>query len=192
MTSSIVTLVSKINIIDFFMGVTTSIVAMIVWQLYDKYVSNRPLKQLEGYWFEMIAESQDRKYSIGKISYNRRQKTYNLDGVNYMNNGEPVCKWESISLDIDFVNNKIYYTFKASFINNLNEENYGFGVINLNRELIPINGHYIEAAIHGLPYSHTMEKLGKIVDELGVKRKSNESMEQFFSRIVEDKNTMLT
>lgn len=173
----------------FLFGVATSLVATALWQIYDRYIINRPLAYLIGDWFEIIPSSPDRMYSIGEIRYNRRSKKYAFDGINYKNNGEPVCKWESISFDIDHSARKIFYTFRASFFDALHEENYGFGVLNLkedkNGNILPFDGHYIEANAQGVPYSHSMHKINAIIETIGISTNNLESKMDYFSRIVD-------
>lgn len=172
---------------EFLLGVGASLLATLLWHFYDLYIAHRPLVGLFGEWFEVIPQSPDRKYSIGEIHWDRKNKMYRFDGVNFTNDGDRICKWESISFTVDARARKAFYIFKASFFNELNKENYGFGVLNLQElddgRLAPVDGHYIEAHGKGVPYSHSMDRLPDIIKRLEVYR-GVDLRQQFHKRIV--------
>jgi hypothetical protein len=163
--------------------------------LYERHKAKRAyahLQALTGYWFEFIPKSEGRNYSIGKFQYNQHKKSYTFDGANYKNDGEVFCTWESTHVHSDFENRKIYYIFRASLKGALHAENYGFGVVNITEDanglLIPVSGHYIETKEDAKPYTHSMERLEKIIEDLSLKQ-DREDVDAFHSRLIQRYHT---
>jgi hypothetical protein len=176
------------QIIVFIVGVLASFLAAHLFEARQVRRAAKPLRSLNGYWFEYVPTSKGRNYSIGKVQFQKTTRSLAFDGANYSNDGRLFCTWDSINVHVDLSTRKLFYIFRACLKDARHSENYGFGVVNISEgkdgKPKPESGHYIEAKGDARPHSHTMVALDEIIAKLGLSQRAEESTEDFHSRIV--------
>lgn len=172
---------------NFTLGVFASLVATFIWYAVSLFVSYRRMAYLGGYWFQEIPTFGERRYSIGRFSYNKYSRSFTFDGTNFNLNGKPVCDWESVNLYTDFRARKILYTFRGNLREETYTQFYGFGVMNLENDqqgrLVPIKGFFQDAQEASSPQTFVITKLDEMAESLGVAQGSR-SIEDFHSYVI--------
>jgi hypothetical protein len=145
-----------------------ALVVGILWLTVDathKFRARRAIAHLrdalEGVWVEYIPDSEGRRISIGRIYFDDQKKTFQFDGTNYHDDLRPYCYWQTVASIFDHHELKLYYTFKAQVVNQLDKTYYGFGWVCMGRDGGHFNvddGHYVSANIDGRPMTHSMNR----------------------------------
>ena len=90
---------------------------------YKKYYNN-----LSGYWVEIIRGQENRKYSIGSLSYNSKLKRAHYNGINFNNDGSVHYYWRTEKTWVDPDKDKMLYIYSVSKNGKKYEIKEGFGV----------------------------------------------------------------
>ncbi|MEO1518101.1 MAG: hypothetical protein AAFV95_23980 [Bacteroidota bacterium] len=89
------------------------------------------LKNLQGYWLEIIFSDEQRQFSIGRFIYNEIKKEYEFNGINYKNSGKEFYEWNTIKMVSDFNKNRLYYLYSVIKFEAMNREDYGLGMVQI-------------------------------------------------------------
>ena len=147
---------------------------------YDNETDTKILKQLEGYWLELIHEQikSKRIFSDGEFTYNESTLEFEYNGVNYFCNGKQYYQWKSINLVTDFRRYNVYYIYTIVSDKKMYEEKYGFGLLNLKRDIKTKawwieKGYFLDAEDEKKPKHHKIYNFKEITELINEKSKLN-------------------
>jgi len=141
-------------------------------KFFDNEADTKILNQLEGYWLELIFEQKDdnRIFSIGEFGYNQSTLEFEYNGKNYFQDGKKYYEWKSIKLVTDFRRNNLYYIYTIVSDKQMHQEKYGFGLVNLKRDLKNSwwmeKGYFLDAGDEKNPKHHQIINLEEITKEI--------------------------
>jgi hypothetical protein len=152
-------IVSTQDVINFFSGIVTGIIAAYAYELLISIRQRSALKSLEGLWLEKIDGKLDQRFSFGTFSFSFSDKRFHYDGTSYLNNLEPYYEWKSISLDFEKGAERIFYIYRVCLFTTPANEHHGFGVMNLRRcsagnDFRAYSGYFLDAEKKGSAPRH--------------------------------------
>lgn len=141
-------------VIGFVVGLITEFVADYLIRRVKSQRNKKHLNDLEGYWIEIIKGQSDRTLSIAKFDFNDFTLEYQLDGVNYYNDGSIYYEWTTEETIFKPEVKKILYFYSVVKNGNYHEQKHGFGVIRLekiNKKYTMKNGYFMDAGDENNP-----------------------------------------
>lgn len=156
--------------LTFVLGVLASLIATAIWVGLSVLKDHLQLGYLQGYWLQTIPQYEGRTCSIGRFTYDRRNRRFTWDGTNYGVDGKPMNDWKTIYFHADLENRQLIYTFQANKREEPFHPFYGFGVIYLQRtngrKFIPTNGFFQDAEPTARPQQFTLHRMEDIMENL--------------------------
>lgn len=154
----------------------SAVMAALIYKLLEYALIEIPLKIhplrkmfdsraiFEGTWLQATNKDGVRYYSFEKIIYDKKTKTYAIEGESFDSNGDMHSAWKSNDLKFDLSKSEIMYNYKSEIHEDKKDLN-GYGLMtfqgDINGKYNRGTGYYVDFGGNPVQCVYSFEKLTK-------------------------------
>ena len=177
-------------IIGFLLGIISSMIATILLNKNRAAKENRIYKHLAGIWLERIDGQDDRRFSIAYFRFEKSDRKYHYNGINFKNDGTIYYRWRSEKIFKDTDTERILYIYSVSDNGVIYTLKEGFGVSYFDyvrNECNFTHGYFLDADLKDEPRNIRFIKASNLAKKYSydLSDKSERGLGKFIKRIAE-------